>query len=228
MPQRYHLYYENPEVFTNVMVMETFIAYFYMNKRNAMKCRYLIIILFHSLTLLVSSLDRASAQPKRLQFTHLKSDDGLSSSIVTSILQDHKGLVWIGTYDGLNRYDGFNFVVYRNNSADSTSLSNNVVRTIIEDHHKNLLIGTQHGLCLYDRNKDRFLNYMLDKSSPLRGIDCIISKIAEDSVDNLWLATDLGLIYFDRGKNQIRRYNNDPTNPESIKTTVCGLPLGKD
>jgi ligand-binding sensor domain-containing protein/signal transduction histidine kinase len=198
------------------MVMETFIAYFYMNKRNAMKCRYLIIILFHSLTLLVSSLDRASAQPKRLQFTHLKSDDGLSSSIVTSILQDHKGLVWIGTYDGLNRYDGFNFVVYRNNSADSTSLSNNVVRTIIEDHHKNLLIGTQHGLCLYDRNKDRFLNYMLDKSSPLRGIDCIISKIAEDSVDNLWLATDLGLIYFDRGKNQIRRYNNDPTNPESI------------
>ncbi len=181
-----------------------------------MKGRYFVIILFHFLFLLLASLSYVNAQPKRLHFTHLTSDNGLSSSIVTSILQDHKGFVWIGTYDGLNRYDGFDFVVYRNNSADSTSLSNNVVRTIVEDHHKNLLIGTQHGLCLYDRDKDRFLNYMLDKSSPLKGIDCIVSKIAEDSVGNLWLATDLGLIYFDRRKNQIRRYNNDPTNPESI------------
>jgi signal transduction histidine kinase/ligand-binding sensor domain-containing protein len=201
---------------TNIVIIRTFITYFYKNKRNAMKCRYLIIILFHSLTLLVSFLPCAIAQPKRLQFTHLKSDDGLSSSIVTSILQDHKGLIWIGTYDGLNRYDGFDFVVYRNNSADSASLANNVVRTIIEDHHKNLLIGTQHGLCLYDRDKDRFLNYMIDKSSPLKDIDCIVSKIAEDSIGNLWLATDLGLIYFDRIKNQIKRYNNDPDDPESL------------
>jgi signal transduction histidine kinase/ligand-binding sensor domain-containing protein len=181
-----------------------------------MKCRYFIIILFHSLTLLLSSLAGANAQPKRLQFTHLKSDNGLSSSIVTCILQDHKGLIWIGTYDGLNRYDGFDFVVYRNNSADSASLANNVVRTIIEDHKKNLLIGTQNGLCLYDRDKNRFLNYMLDKASPLRGINCIVSKIAEDSTGNLWLATNLGLIYFDRIKNQIRRFNNDPANSESL------------
>jgi signal transduction histidine kinase/ligand-binding sensor domain-containing protein len=179
-----------------------------------MKGRFLVLILFHLLFLI--SLFHANAQEKRLQFTHLKSDNGLSSSIVTSILQDHRGLVWIGTYDGLNRYDGFDFVVYRNNSADSTSLSNNVVRTIIEDHHKNLLIGTQHGLCLYDRDKDRFLNYMIDKSSPLKDIDCIVSKIAEDSLGNLWLATDLGLIYFDRINNQIKRYNNDPKDQESL------------
>src|SRR5665811_514343 len=140
----------------------------------------------HFLALLLSSVSIVYSQPKRLQFTHITNDDGLSSSVVTSVLQDHKGLIWIGTFDGLNRYDGFGFVVYRNNSADSSSLTNNVVRTMIEDHNKNLLIGTQRGLCLYDRDKNRFLNYMIDKSSPLKELDCVVSRIAEDSLGNLW------------------------------------------
>ena len=146
----------------------------------------------------------------------MTTDDGLSSSSVISILQDHRGLVWIGTYDGLNRYDGFNFVVYKNNPADSTSLADNLVRTMIEDHDKNLFIGTQNGLCLYDREKDRFLNYMLDKSSPLRGISCFVSKIVEDSLGNLWLATSVGLIYFDRINNRIIQFTHDPRHPESL------------
>jgi signal transduction histidine kinase/ligand-binding sensor domain-containing protein len=156
------------------------------------------------------------AQPERLQFKHLTTDDGLSSSMATSILQDYKGFIWIGTYDGLNRYDGFNFVVYKNNTADSSSLADNLVGTMIEDNAHNLFIGTQNGLCLYDRKNDHFLNYMLDKSSPLRGIGCLIAKIAEDSFGNLWLATNIGLIYFDRIKNQIIKYTHDPNNPESI------------
>jgi signal transduction histidine kinase/ligand-binding sensor domain-containing protein len=168
------------------------------------------------LFLLFISISGVSAQPKRLQFIHLTPDDGLSSSITTSILQDHKGFIWIGTYDGLNRYDGFNFVVYKNDPADSASLSENMVRTIFEDREKNLIIGTQLGLNLYDREKDRFLNYMIDKSSPLRGISCLISKITEDSMGNLWLATNLGLIYFNRSKNKIVQYTHDPVNPESI------------
>jgi ligand-binding sensor domain-containing protein/signal transduction histidine kinase len=162
------------------------------------------------------SLTSVFGQPNRLQFKHLTPDDGLSSSIATSILQDHKGFVWIGTYDGLNRYDGFNFVVYKNNSADSSSLADNLVRTMIEDHNKNLLIGTNKGLCLYDREKDHFLNYMLDKSSPLRGITCIVFKIVEDSLGNLWIATNIGLIYFDRNNSKIIQYIHDPNNPSSL------------
>ena len=181
-----------------------------------MNIRYFSLFLIHFCTLILLSVSVAYSQPKRLQFTHITNDDGLSSSVVTSILQDHKGLVWIGTFDGLNRYDGFGFMVYRNNSADSSSLTNNVVRTIIEDHNKNLLIGTQRGLCLYDRDKNRFINYMIDKSSPLRGIDCVVSVIEEDSLGNLWLATNIGLIYFDRVKNQIINYIHDPNNPGSL------------
>ena len=181
-----------------------------------MKRRYFSTLFLNSLLLLVTSVVTISAQPVRLQFKHITPDDGLSSSSTLCILQDHKGFMWIGTSDGLNRYDGFNFVVYKNIPADSASLSDDLVRTIIEDHNKKLYIGTQNGLCLYDRDKDRFVNYMLDKSSPLRGITCSVLKIAEDPLGNLWLATSVGLIYFDRIHNNIVQYTHDPHNPESL------------
>ncbi|HEX7493974.1 MAG TPA: two-component regulator propeller domain-containing protein, partial [Bacteroidales bacterium] len=180
-----------------------------------MKSRYFSNLFFHFLILLLTSTSGVNAQPERLQFKHLTPDNGLSSSVITSIFQDNKGFIWIGTYDGLNRYDGINFVVYKNSLTDSSSLSNDV-RTMIEDHDKNLLIGTNAGLCKYNRDKDNFLNYRVDKSSPLRGIGCAVIKIAEDSFGNLWLATSVGLIYFDRNKNQIIKYPHDANNPESI------------
>jgi len=181
-----------------------------------MKGRSLSLLIAHFLFLLFTFMSGVYAQPKYLQFTYLTPDDGLSSSIATSILQDYKGLIWIGTYEGLNRYDGSNFVAYKNNPADSSSLTDNLVKAIFEDHNKNLLIGTQNGLCLYDREKDRFLNYMIDRSSPLRGINCTILRIAEDTLGNLWLATSIGLIYFDRIKNKIVQYSHDHNNLESL------------
>jgi signal transduction histidine kinase/ligand-binding sensor domain-containing protein len=156
------------------------------------------------------------AQPKRLQFKYLTPDNGLSSSIASCIIQDHKGLMWIGTADGLNRYDGFNFVVYKNIPEDSTSLADNVIKALFEDHNRNLFIGTEDGLCLYDKGKDRFLNYFYDKASPLKGLSCTVSKIMEDSAGNLWLATSVGLVYFDRLKNKITQYSHDDNNPSSI------------
>src|SRR5665647_3288875 len=141
-----------------------------------MKGRYLSKRFIQIIFLLLTAMSSVYAQPKRLQFNHLTPDNGLSSSITTSIIQDYKGLVWIGTPNGLNRYDGFNFVVYKNIPADSSSLADNVVQTMFEDHNKNLFIGTENGLCFYDREKDCFLNYVLDKSSPLKGINCTVYK----------------------------------------------------
>ena len=124
--------------------------------------------------------------------------------------------MWIGTPEGLNRYDGINFVVYKNLTGDSTSIADNVIRTLFEDHNKNLFIGTENGLCMYDRDNDRFINYFSFKSSPLKGLSCTVSKINEDSAGNLWLATNAGLIYFDRLKNKITQYLNDSGNPASL------------
>ncbi len=107
-----------------------------------MKNQYFSILFICFCIQFLLSVSIGYSQPKRLQFNHLTTDEGLSSSVITSIFQDHKGFIWIGTYDGLNRYDGINFVVYKNSLTDSSSLSNDV-RTMIEDHDKNLLIGTK-------------------------------------------------------------------------------------
>lgn len=181
-----------------------------------MKSQYLPILIIHSFILFFAAFTNVYAQQNRLQFTKLTSDDGLSTSIITSVFQDHKGLIWAGTSDGLNRYDGFKFVIYKNNPADSNSLSDNVVQTIFEDHNNDLFIGTENGLSIYDREKDNFRNYMHDKSSPLNGIVCTVSKIEEDSLENLWLATTVGLFFFNRTNNTIIQYANVPGNTASL------------
>ena len=176
----------------------------------------IVNIAIHFLLLMLIFPMDVSAQPKRLQFKHITVDDGLSSSLVLSIIQDNKGFIWTGTSDGLNRYDGFNFVTYRADPLDSTSLSDNAVQSLYVDHDDNLLIGTEIGLCLYDREKDHFLNYTVDKSSPLKGMYFNLADIEEDSLGGLWLATSSGLIYFNRAKNTIKQFVHDPGKPESL------------
>ena len=82
---------------------------------------------------LITNSSYASEDFNNLSFEHLSIEDGLSQITVHSILQDKKGFLWIGTEDGLNRYDGYNFVVYRSDPSDSNSLSDNFIWTIIED-----------------------------------------------------------------------------------------------
>ncbi|MEJ2567381.1 MAG: two-component regulator propeller domain-containing protein, partial [candidate division WOR-3 bacterium] len=93
----------------------------------------------------------------RIEFTHLRVQDGLSQSWVKSIYQDKYGFMWFGTNEGLNKYDGYNFTVYRNNPEDQNTISNNGISSIYEDKKGDLWIGTENGVNLYDRNKDRFV-----------------------------------------------------------------------
>jgi ligand-binding sensor domain-containing protein/signal transduction histidine kinase len=181
-----------------------------------MKRFYFFILFFHVICLFPNSISNVYAQPVNLHFKHLTPDDGLSSSSIECIIQDYKGFVWIGTYDGLNRYDGFSFSVYKNNPADSASLIDNHIISMLETKDGNLFIGTNSGLCMYNRKNDCFLNYLYDRSSPLSGKRCVVSNIAEDALGNLWLATDMGLIYFDRINNRIIQFTHDPKRAESL------------
>jgi len=70
------------------------------------------------------------AYPPAFKFEHLSLEDGLSQSTVYAILQDNKGFMWFGTQDGLNRYDGYQFTIYRHNPTDSNSLSHNEIFTL--------------------------------------------------------------------------------------------------
>lgn len=83
-------------------------------------------------------------------------DQDLSSSLINYIYQDRNGMIWIATEDGLNRYDGSSFTIYRHNSSDEHSLVHNYVRSLFEDNQGRLYIGTYSGLQLYNPDTDNF------------------------------------------------------------------------
>jgi len=98
--------------------------------------------------LLIFSCIRAGAQP--LRFEHLTSADGISQSEVYSILEDSRGFMWIGTLDGLNRFDGYKIEIFNTDRNDPNSLSNNTIRSLKEDQFGRIWIGTDDGLNYYD------------------------------------------------------------------------------
>ena len=112
--------------------------------------------------------------------TYLGIEQGLSNNAVRCVFQDHKGFMWFGTYDGLNRYDGNSFKVYRNNFSDSTSLVNNWVLTLNEDGQQRLWVGTRQGLNIYNAVSEKFsiLRYQVGNSGKLKTIRSVIRRMA--------------------------------------------------
>ncbi|WP_295116453.1 two-component regulator propeller domain-containing protein [uncultured Chitinophaga sp.] len=87
---------------------------------------------------------------------YLDINHGLSNNVITSIFQDHHGFLWFGTYDGLNKYDGYSFTVYRNVIEDTNSIGDSQISAISEDSEYNMWIGTRNGLTVYNPLKGRF------------------------------------------------------------------------
>src|SRR5260221_5284069 len=96
-------------------------------------------------------------QTPDVTFEHLSMAQGLSESNVTSIAQDSQGFMWFATYEGLNRYDGYNFVVFRNDPFDTASLSSNILQKNLMSRDGTLWVATrEEGLNRFDREKQRF------------------------------------------------------------------------
>ena len=90
---------------------------------------------------------------KKYNFEHISIPDGLSNAQVWDILQDKYGFLWIATGDGLNRYDGYNFKIYKNDPGNSSSLPNNTVVALMIDHEGTLWVGTDNGISKYQSRK---------------------------------------------------------------------------
>lgn len=122
------------------------------------------------------------------QYKFYDANAGLSSSLINQIVQDGEGYIWIATEDGLNRFDGTHFTVYRNIPGDSTSLPDNYVKSILADRKQRLWVSTSNGLCLYDQKTDRFHPYPLalrDSSQQPR----LPLYLMEDRRGYIWFST---------------------------------------
>lgn len=157
------------------------------------------------------------AQYDDLNFISLSSKDGLSSNAVNTILKDKHGYMWFGTDDGLNKFDGENFTVYRHKDADTTSLPSNRVMALLEDKDGNLWVGTSEALCLYDRKKDAFINYGFIGTGFVRAL-CM------DYTGVLWIGGYTGLYRFDPRTRKTVHYEGKPTRPDQlISNTIVSL-----
>lgn len=119
--------------------------------------------------------------------------DGLYNSRVYTITQDQKGFMWFGTEDGLHKYDGYKFTVYRYDPFDSTSITNNVITCLKVDHKGNLWVGTQRGLNRYEVSQDKFIRYLHNSKDSTSLIENHIQTIYEDHQQRLWINTFTGI-----------------------------------
>ena len=140
---------------------------------------------------------------KNLTFDHLSIEHGLSQITVHSILEDNNGFLWFGTEDGLNRYDGYEFVIYRNNPKDINSISDNFIWSLFQDSENNIWVGTNSGglnkYCYSTNSFETYANNLTPRANNIR-------VIYEDSFKNLWIGTNnAGLFRYDKILNKFEK-----------------------
>jgi len=146
-----------------------------------------------------------------LRFDRLGIDSGLSQSTIQAILQDRYGFLWIGTQDGLNRYDGYAFKVYRPDLGNSNSLSDRWITALFEDSQGYLWIGTrQGGLNRYNPVSGYFSSYLFTKNDPASLSSNHVTSILENRKGEIWVGTTSGLNLLDRQTGKFHRFYSDP------------------
>ncbi|WP_331969239.1 hybrid sensor histidine kinase/response regulator [Ohtaekwangia sp.] len=153
-----------------------------------------------------------------LSFQHIGAREGLSHSNVTCILQDSRGFMWFGTRDGLNKYDGYTFTVYRNNANDTTTLENNYITDIMEDPSGRVWIATWGGgINVFHRETEKFSHYIHDPENVNSLASDQVKSILRDHDGLLWIGTDGGgLDVYDEKRKSFTHYKHISHQAESL------------
>ncbi len=165
--------------------------------------------------------------PERtMRFEQISLAEGLSESVVNDTLQDRQGFIWFATEDGLNRFDGYQFTVYKHDPNDPYSLSHNHVTRLLEDRQGRIWIGTFNaGLNRLDPATGQFTRYRSDDQRPDAMQGNRVNAILEDRDGAIWVGTSRGgLNRYDPQADGFQHYQNDPADPSSLMySTVLSL-----
>ena len=162
--------------------------------------------------LLLTTLKINAADKEPIEY--LSIENGLSNNSVTAIFQDHYGFMWFGTYDGLNRYDGYSFKVFKNHWGNEGSLINNHIICIAEDHENRVWIGTEKGMVYYNYSDSKIypVYYHPLNNGKVKKAISRINSLVTDAVGNLYAATEEnGLLICKKGTDvceQVINLNN--------------------
>jgi ligand-binding sensor domain-containing protein/signal transduction histidine kinase/DNA-binding response OmpR family regulator len=165
------------------------------------------------------------AQGSQLQLSHFSAKDGLSQSNITCILQDRRGFLWFGTFNGLNRFDGYSFQSFHYQPGSSNSLSHNYISSLIEDRNGVIWIGASGGLNRYHPDKDQFYSYLNRANDQHSLSDNLVVSLLEDRSGAIWVGTrNGGLNRFDKQKNIFTRFLHNPADDFSLSSnTIVAL-----
>ena len=168
-----------------------------------MLMRFINRLLVVSLPILITF--HFSSQTHSIRFNSLGINEGLSQSTINCIIQDHKGYMWVGTQDGLNKYDGYKVIQYKSKLKDKSSLANAFITALYEDKNGGLWIGTQTGgLNFKEKNTENFKHIQLKG----RLTNSLITKIIGDSQGKLWVGTEkYGLISYNLSDESYEIFN---------------------
>lgn len=146
-------------------------------------------------------------QTQTIEFDHLSTNDGLSNGYIKTIFQDSRGFIWIGTFNGLNRFDGISFRTYFFDPKDTTSVSGHSISSFSEDAGGNIWVMTNVGICVYDREKDDFQRKRLVVNNQKKDALDITSSFI-DSKGMFWVGTYDGIYRFKIMDNPIASGSN--------------------
>ncbi|WP_373599001.1 ligand-binding sensor domain-containing protein [Paraclostridium bifermentans] len=178
--------------------------------------RFKILIVFILLNILIPMKSWA-ATLSNAKFEHISIDEGLSNEYITSIFQDSKGYMWIGTKDGLNRYDGERIKIYNCNAEDKNTLSSTYITDIEEDSKGNIWIATDHGLDFLIKDTDTIVRMKDIKNKYNLGNFKITSLLKSSYEENImWVGTEDGLIKINIEDKIVEAFYDDSNNSNSL------------
>ena len=149
---------------------------------------------------------QAQSVEEHYYFKNLSIRNGLSQNTVNAILQDRKGFMWIGTKDGLNRYDGLSFRKFKHDAANPRSIGNSFITSLYEDFNGNIWVGTDAGVYIYYPEKEAFEEFDCQSLEKTR-IERSVSMIAGDKQGRVWIAVEAqGMFCYDARQKLLRNY----------------------
>ncbi len=152
---------------------------------------------------------------KDIRFARISSSQGLSQVRVSDIVQDDQGFIWFGTINGLNRYDGYNFKVFKHDPERQESLSGVFIYSLFKDRAGTIWVGTDKSLDRFDPLTEKFSHYHFDVPDS-SGLPTTVDQISQDSSGMLWLSTRKGLFRLDPVTSTIKHFYHDPGDPSSL------------
>lgn len=169
--------------------------------------------IFKSFIVIFMALTNLYAQ--QIKFKHLTVENGLSYNVVNCMLEDHFGFLWFGTEDGLDRFDGYSFRVFRNIPGDTNSISDNDIWSLFEDSSGNIWAGTQNGILnCYNPESEKFQHYRL-KNNELSGNS--ITCMHMDKKGFMWIGSYKGGLYrFNITTGECLNWQNKPGDNSSL------------